>query len=100
MVVTCAEAEGDQRRSRSVVVNHSYQAIELRSVRSLISSPDYAESKCGASRIAPGEHVICISPWVAVKRPWSTDAGVFSLVEAVDAQGRFASHVSHLHATF
>lgn len=99
LVVTCAEADGDQRRGRSTVVNLTDKTYQLTSLRSLISSPAYAETECGASPLRPNGRVVCVTPWVTQARPGITL--VFSLVRANDPEGNvIRSHVSNVGAQF
>jgi hypothetical protein len=101
LVVTCAEAEGDQRRGLSTVINNTDQAIELTQLQSLISFPEYGLTDCGASRLEPGAQVACISPWVPATRPWATTrAAAFSLVRVIEANGRYTTLAANIHATF
>ncbi|MEJ3747804.1 hypothetical protein WEI85_31485 [Actinomycetes bacterium KLBMP 9797] len=100
VVVTCAEAEGDLRRTQSIVVNNSDQTIELRSLRSLISHPEYALTDCGASQLGPGAQAVCLTEWVSTSRAWHNGVASFSLVFAVDAQGRGGIRAFNIHTTF
>jgi hypothetical protein len=100
VVVTCAEADGDLRRTQSIVVNNSDQAIELRSLRSLISHPEYALTDCGASQLGPGAQAVCLTEWVSTSRAWHNGVASFSLVHAVDAQGRGSVRAFNFHTTF
>jgi len=100
LVVTCAEADGDLRRTQSIVVNNSDQAIELRSLRSLISHPEYALTDCGASQLGPSARVVCLTGWVSTSRAWHNGVSSFSLVHAVDAQGRGGGRAFNIHTTF
>jgi hypothetical protein len=97
LVVTCVEAEGDNRRALSTVINGAGQAIELTELESLISFPEYGSTDCGASRLEPGAQAACVSPWVTARAPWSTTrAAAFSLIRAIDAQGRYIAVVADI----
>lgn len=106
VVVTCAEAEGDQRRGLSTVINNTDQAIELTELKSLISFPEYGLTDCGPSRLQPyrlepGAQVACESPWVPARPPWNTTrAAAFTLVRVIEAQGRYTTLAAHIYTTF
>jgi len=99
-VVTCAEADGDLRRTQSIVMNNSDQTVELRSLRSLISFPEYALTDCGASQLGPGAQAVCLTEWVSTSRAAHNGVASFSLVYAVDAQGRGGIGTFNIHTTF
>jgi hypothetical protein len=100
LVVTCAEADGDLRRTQSIVVNTSDQAVELRSLRSLISHPEYALTDCGASQLGPGAQAVCITEWVLKRPARHNGVASFTLVFAADAQGRLGGRAFNIHTTF
>jgi hypothetical protein len=101
LIVTCAEADGDQRRGLSTVINDTDQAIELMELKSLISYPEYGLTDCGASRLESGAQAVCISPWVPATAPWSTTrAAAFSLVRVIEPQGRYTTLAANIHTTF
>jgi hypothetical protein len=100
VIVTCAEAEGDQRRSLSTVINSTAEAIQLMDLRALISHPEYGLTDCGASRLEPGARAECVSPWVTVGRFSGNHVAAYSLVRVIEAQGRYTSVVGIIHTTF
>lgn len=101
VIVTCAEAVGDQRRSRSTVINGTDQAIELRELESLISYPHYGMTDCGAFRLDAGAQAVCVSPWVTARNSYeAARASAFSLVRVVEATGRYTSAIGVIDATF
>jgi hypothetical protein len=100
VVTTCAEADGDLRRTQSIVVNHSDRAIELRSLLSLISFPEYALTQCGASQLGPGAQAVCVTGWVVKKPSQHSGVASFTQVFAVDTQGRSGIRVFNIHTTF
>lgn len=101
VIVTCAEAAGDQRRSVSTVINGTDQAIELREFKTLISYPQYGLTDCGASWLAAGAHAVCVSPWVTARGPFeAARASAFSIVRVIEAQGRYTSAIGVIDATF
>jgi hypothetical protein len=97
LIVTCTEAEGDQRRGLSTVINNTDQAIQLTELVSLISFPEYGTTDCGPSRLQPvmlqpGTQLACSSPWVLAARPWNvTHAAAFTLLRVTEAQGRYTT---------
>jgi len=106
-VRTCGEADGNRRRALTTVFNHSPRPLDLTSVRSLISSPEYAERECVNTdvhspvplRLAPGQSITCVTPWVTVRFPFQSGASAFSLITG-SQDGRFFSHTSSFVATF
>ncbi|HLL64220.1 MAG TPA: hypothetical protein VK453_00555 [Micromonosporaceae bacterium] len=101
LVVTCIEAEGDQRRSQSTVINGADESITLMELRALISFPQYGLTDCGASRLEPGAQAVCISPWVTTRTTWSaTHAAAYSLVRVIEAQGRYTFLAGRIHTHF
>ncbi|HEU5111338.1 MAG TPA: hypothetical protein VFT95_22585 [Micromonosporaceae bacterium] len=100
LVVTCAEADGDLRRTLSTVVNNSDQTIALLSLRSLTSFPQYALTDCGASQLAPGAQAACVTGWVSARNATHDGVASFSLVQAVDAQGRGGTQAFNIHTRF
>jgi hypothetical protein len=99
LLITCAEAEGNQRRATSTLVNQSAQPIFDITLESLISSPAYGSTTCRNAVLTPGHTMSCASPWVSTQ-PFSRFTSVFSLVQARDAQGRFISTVASFVAPF
>jgi hypothetical protein len=100
VVITCGEADGSLRRADSTVVNNSPQPIQVTSLQSLISSPEYGTTDCHSKVINPGAEVSCTSPWVQT-RPGTTDfASVFTLIQAEDALGQFISGTFSFVASF
>jgi hypothetical protein len=100
VIVTCAEAEGDQRRSLSKVINGTGEAIRLTELKALISHPDYGLTDCGASRLEPGMQAECVSPWVTVRRSSGNHVAAYSLVRVIEAQDRYTTVVGIIHTTF
>jgi hypothetical protein len=101
VIVTCAEATGDQRRSLSTVINGTDQAIELREFKTLISYPQYGLTDCGASRLDAGTQAVCISPWVTARGPSEAGrASAFSIVRVIEAEGRHTFAIGVIDATF
>jgi hypothetical protein len=101
LIVTCAEAEGDQRRGLSTVQNGTDQAIDLTQLKALISFPEYGMTVCGPARLEPGAQFVCISPWVTSRTVWSaTRAEAYSLVRVMESDGRRTAVVTNVHTTF
>lgn len=106
LIVTCTEAEGDQRRSLSTVINNTDQAIQLWELRTLISYPEYGTTDCGPSRLqpvtlAPGTQTACSSPWVLARHPWTdTRAAAFTLIKVIEAQGRYTTLATHVYTYY
>jgi hypothetical protein len=100
VIVTCAEAEGGQRRSLSTVVNGTDQVIQLAELKALISHPQYGLTDCGVSWLGPGARAECVSPWVTVQSFSGNHVAAYSLVRVVEAQGRYTSVVGVIHTTF
>jgi len=100
VIVTCAEAEGDRRRSLSTVVNGTDQVIQLTELKALISHPQYGTTDCGVSWLGPGARAECVSPWVTVQRFSGNHVAGYSLVRVIEAQGRYTTVVGIIHTTF
>jgi hypothetical protein len=101
LIVTCAEAEGDQRRGLSTVQNGTDQAIDLTELKALISFPEYGMTVCGPARLEPGAQFVCISPWVTSRDAYSaTRAEAYSLVRVTETNGRRTATVANVHTTF
>jgi hypothetical protein len=97
LIVTCTEAEGDQRRGLSTVINNTDEAIQLTELLSLISFPEYGTTDCGPSRLQPvtlppGTQMACSSPWVVARNPWNAArTAAFTLLRVIEAQGRYTT---------
>jgi hypothetical protein len=106
LIVTCTEAEGDQRRGLSTVINNTDQAIQLTELQSLISFPEYGTTDCGPSwaqpvTLPPGAQIACSSPWVLATHSWDrTRAAAFTLIRVIEAQGRYTTLATHVYTYY
>ncbi|MCA2211747.1 hypothetical protein [Jidongwangia harbinensis] len=101
LIVTCAEAEGDQRRGLSTVQNGTDQAIDVTELKALISFPQYGMTVCGPARLGPGAQFVCTSPWVTSRNDWSAArAEAYSLVRVTETDGRRTAAITNVHTTF
>jgi hypothetical protein len=100
VIVTCAEAEGDQRRTLSTVINGTDQTIHLLELKSLISHPQYGLTDCGASWLGPSAQVECVSPWTTRGPYAGPHVGAFTFVRVIEAQGRYTTLAAHIYTTF